>query len=253
MSSNAGRILIADDDDTFLQTTADLLRHDGFSCDCAADAAAAAVLLSDQEYDLVISDIRMPGNENLEFIREQPQIAGGLPVILITGHPTVTSAVNSIHLAVTDYVLKPIVYDDLLTKATAAIASYRAMRSIRALGQRLDAWRSETAQLEKALASKPAPSPEETLQALAKLAYGNTVETLSEVRKLRGQIVPLDRSDLACDWAGCARLNLCHHAIKDTVTVLERTKASFKSRELGALRSRLQDILSFLGEAGQNK
>jgi DNA-binding NtrC family response regulator len=245
MSSNAGRILIADDDDTFLETTAELLRREGFDCDGVSDAAAAAALLSDQEYDLLIADIRMPGNENLELIRQQPQIAQGLPVILITGYPSVATAIDSIHLAVSDYVLKPIEFDDLLLKVKKAIASYRAVQAVRRLGQRLETWRTETALLEKSLAAKPATSAEEILQALAKLAYGRAAETLSDVRESGVLVASLGTSDADC----AVRLNLCQHAIKDTIAILERTKASFKSKELGALRSRLQDLLSSLGDA----
>ncbi|MDM7916105.1 MAG: response regulator [Candidatus Eisenbacteria bacterium] len=55
-----GRILIVDDEETFRESTAEILRGEGYDCDSAPDSARAAVLLADHEYDLVIADIFMP-------------------------------------------------------------------------------------------------------------------------------------------------------------------------------------------------
>jgi DNA-binding response OmpR family regulator len=222
------------------------LRRERFECDCVHDAPAAAELLSEKAYDLLIADICMPGNEGLELIRQQRQIAEGLPVILVTGHPTVATAVDSIHLAVADYVTKPVEFAELLAKVREAISAYRALQATRRMGKRLEAWRSETALLEKSLRAKSAASAQETLQALAKLAYGHAVEAMSEARRTGVAVMPLDGAE--CTVVGCARLDLCIHALKDTVVVLHKTRASFKSKELAALRQHLEEILHNLGE-----
>ncbi len=65
---SAAKILLADDEQTFLHSTADLLRDQGYDCDCAMDAEEASALLHGAEYDLLISDINMPGNGQLEFL-----------------------------------------------------------------------------------------------------------------------------------------------------------------------------------------
>lgn len=251
MAPIAGRILIADDNETFCDTTAELLRDAGYECDCASDAAAAAALLAQKDFDLLIADIRMPGNESLELIRNQPQIAGGLPVILITGYPTVSSAIDSIHLSVSDYLVKPIELEELLDRIRKSIASHQAAQAVRRLGQRLEEWRIETSLLEKSLEAKPVLPAEQTLRAFARLAYGHAKATMDDVKKTG---IPLDQLDMSaddCPYLGCTRLNLCLHAIKDTVMILERTKASFRSKELGQLRSQLQQLLVNLGEPAQ--
>lgn len=104
----SGHILLADDEESFLSTTARLLRREGYTCDCAKDASTAIQMLREQEYDVLISDIRMPGNDDLELIREASQIAKGLPVILITGYPTVQTAIQSVGVNVSSYLVKPI-------------------------------------------------------------------------------------------------------------------------------------------------
>src|SRR5688572_30148871 len=57
----AARILVADDEPLFLRTTAELLRKAGFTCECAADGDAALRALARGSFDLVISDLNMPG------------------------------------------------------------------------------------------------------------------------------------------------------------------------------------------------
>ena len=108
------RILIADDEVTFLEATAELLRNRGFICDCATDSNSAREFLEKEKYDLLISDINMPGNRYLEFIREQSEADEILPVILVTGYPSLESAANASDLNVINYLLKPVDIEDLL-------------------------------------------------------------------------------------------------------------------------------------------
>ena len=101
--SKLGRILIADDEETFRSSTADLLRRDGYECNCVPDAGEAVKELREGSYDLLIADIHMPGNPELELVREIPVIAEGMPVLLVTGYPSANSAIEAIKLNVTAF------------------------------------------------------------------------------------------------------------------------------------------------------
>src|SRR5262245_43162642 len=90
-----GLVLIADDDAAFRMATRAYLRQNGYECEVAPDGTVAGDLLRSLEIDLLISDINMPGNRGLEFIETIPQVAAGLPVILLTGHPSPQSAARS--------------------------------------------------------------------------------------------------------------------------------------------------------------
>ena len=120
-----GRIVIADDEETFLYSTADLLRKQGYQCDCALDAAAAAELLRANDYDLLIADIKMPDNEELEFIQGIPLIAEDMPIILVTAYPSLYSAIQSVQLPVVAYMIKPIEFDELLVRVQRSIKIFR--------------------------------------------------------------------------------------------------------------------------------
>ena len=117
-----GRILIADDEESVLLSTADLLRIEGYECACASGAKTAFDMLRKKEYDLLIADIKMQGNSDLELIKKLPEIVHRMPVILVTGYPSLSSAVQSTNLPVVAYLIKPFEFSELLTVAQGAIA-----------------------------------------------------------------------------------------------------------------------------------
>ena len=102
-----GLILFADDERIVRDGLGGLLERQGFHCLGAATAEEAAEMLRATEFDVMISDIHMPGNAGLELIATVPQIDAGLPVILLTGRPTVATAARSVRLAVAAYLTKP--------------------------------------------------------------------------------------------------------------------------------------------------
>ncbi len=114
MTQKMPRILIVDDEPLFLKTTGELLRKDGYECVCAADAHTARDALAHGRFDLVLSDLNMPGNLRLEFLRDQRAAWPGIPLIVITGVPSLPTAVESLRLGIADYLLKPVSYRDLL-------------------------------------------------------------------------------------------------------------------------------------------
>jgi len=126
--SSAARILIADDEPLFLRTTAALLRKAGFDCTTAADGAAALEALSRELFDLVLSDLNMPGNLRLELLREGRTKWPDVPLIVVTGAPSLPSAIESVRLGITDYLLKPVKYEDLLSAVRRALAQQKHRR-----------------------------------------------------------------------------------------------------------------------------
>jgi DNA-binding NtrC family response regulator len=118
----AARILIADDEPLFLRTTAALLRKAGYHCETAPNGQAALELLGGESFDLILSDLNMPGNLRLELLQEGREKWPDTPLIVITGAPSLPSAIESVRLGITDYLLKPIKYEDLLSAVRRALA-----------------------------------------------------------------------------------------------------------------------------------
>ncbi len=120
----AKRILIADDEPLYLRTTAALLRKHGFECVCASNGNAALEALSTDRFDLVLSDLNMPGNFKLELLKEGRSQWPDLPLIVVTGAPSLPTAIESVRLGITDYLLKPVKIDDLLSSIRRALAHH---------------------------------------------------------------------------------------------------------------------------------
>jgi two-component system response regulator HydG len=115
------KILIADDEPLFLRTTAELLRKAGYECVTAADGNEALAALAREPFDLVLSDLNMPGNLKLELLREGRDKWPEIPLIVVTGAPSLPTAVESVRLGIADYLLKPVKYEDLLSSVRRAL------------------------------------------------------------------------------------------------------------------------------------
>jgi DNA-binding NtrC family response regulator len=122
------RILIADDEPFYLRTTGDLLRKAGFECECVSDAAAAMHALQQSRFDLMLSDLNMPGNLRLELLHHGRAKWPQTPVIVITGVPSLPSAIESLRLGIVDYLIKPVKYEDLLAAMRRALTGQRPVQ-----------------------------------------------------------------------------------------------------------------------------
>jgi two-component system nitrogen regulation response regulator GlnG len=94
-----------------------------YEVDTAPDAAAALNLLrvSDAPYDLLIADLKMPGMDGLSLIRQVKQIRSRLPIIIITGFSTESSAIEAVNLGVAAYLTKPFRVPQVLAAAAQAM------------------------------------------------------------------------------------------------------------------------------------
>ncbi len=130
------RILIADDEPLYLRTTGQLLRRAGYECVCVSDGDAALEKLRIEPFDLILSDLNMPGNLKLELLREGRSEWPNIPLIVITGVPSLPTAIESVRLGIADYLLKPVKYEDLLASVEKVLA--RSARTSRPPSERSD-------------------------------------------------------------------------------------------------------------------
>ena len=92
--ASQGNLLLADDEEMYLTTLAQLLRMHGFTVTCCGSVPEARELLEKHRYDLLVSDIQMPGGPVLDLVKRIPERNAGLPVVLMTGHPTMDTALE---------------------------------------------------------------------------------------------------------------------------------------------------------------
>jgi len=109
-------VLIADDETTIRETLADVLRETGYHVTTAADGLQAIDCIENGNVDIALLDIRMPGMDGMEVLARTREISPDTLVIMVTAFGTINSAVESVKLGASDYVSKPVVFDDILMK-----------------------------------------------------------------------------------------------------------------------------------------
>jgi len=115
------KILLVDDDSSVRRVLQFKLQKRGYVVETAADGGAAIVLLREQPFDLLLSDIRMPKMDGIELLSQAKTFQPAIKVILITAHATVTQAVQAVKLGAFDYITKPFEDDELFVAIDKAL------------------------------------------------------------------------------------------------------------------------------------
>jgi two-component system, OmpR family, response regulator CpxR len=114
------RLLLVDDEEQFLEVLAERLEARNFDVRTAFSGDEAIAKLQEQESDVVILDVLMPGKDGLETLKEIKQLRPIVEVIMLTGHATVETAIEGMKLGAYDYLMKPSETEDLVTKISKA-------------------------------------------------------------------------------------------------------------------------------------
>ena len=107
------RLLIADDEPSVRHSLGRLMKARGHEVEVAADGQEACRLLGGQEFDWVITDLKMPGADGMEVLRTARERAPSTTVIMMTAYGTVDVAVEAMRLGAKHFLEKPISADDL--------------------------------------------------------------------------------------------------------------------------------------------
>ncbi len=239
------RILLADDEAIFLKTTSNMLQENGYTCDCVTDADSALEMLRSNDYDLLISDIKMPGNSNMELISNISKIAAGIPVILVTAYPSIDNAIQALKLHVCDYLLKPIDFGVLLKRVNELLKSFSASQDIlREINQSIGKWREDLENMEKLSSEAAEKASLKSFDSYLDVMFKNMFETLMHLKDIAKKSVLENDEQFYCNQIGCVKLSAYRDALAETVKTLKRTRNSFKSKELGELRGKLEKLLA---------
>src|SRR3989304_2889251 len=101
-------ILLIDDEEMILDSLSAILFKDGYQVDCAKSGDEALEILRQKQYDLIITDIRMPGINGLEMVEHLKTFKPNQKILVITGYGSLETAVKAQHRGVSDYLIKPI-------------------------------------------------------------------------------------------------------------------------------------------------
>jgi excisionase family DNA binding protein len=120
-SGGRPRVLVVDDEATIRDLLSKTLALAEYDVDMAHDGRAALERLRIIPYDLLITDLKMPGVDGLTVIREARRLKADLPVIIITGFSNEASAIEAVNLGVSGYLTKPFRVPRVLAAASKAL------------------------------------------------------------------------------------------------------------------------------------
>jgi two-component system response regulator AtoC len=123
--NSQGNVLVVDDDPAVGKVLSAQLAQAGIACRHVPDAAAALVQLREHPVDVVITDLRMPGASGLELLAEITVRWPEIPVILLTAHGSVGTAVEAMKKGAADFLLKPFDREEILFTVRKQIAAAR--------------------------------------------------------------------------------------------------------------------------------
>ena len=114
-------ILLVDDDEAFRVVMAGELTHRGFQVSKAKDGKEALVLLKMGQPDVVLLDLQLPDISGLDVLKAAPDLSPGSEVIMLTGHGSLDTAIESIRMGAFDYASKPCPIDELEVRIQRAV------------------------------------------------------------------------------------------------------------------------------------
>lgn len=118
-------ILVVDDDKSMREFLELILKREKYNVTCVKDGADAILLLKENYFDLVITDLMMPVINGLELLKKAKELYPDIKVIMITAFGTIDTAIEAIKLGAYDYITKPFNNDDLRLRIRRAIETQR--------------------------------------------------------------------------------------------------------------------------------
>ncbi len=123
MTGNKMNVLVIDDEQLVCDFIISGLTESGYMCTAATDAAIACDNISRQHFDVILLDIRLPGLSGIEMLRRGCLNLSSTVAIMITGVNDIDTAVETLKLGVSDYLVKPFTIDKVVGSITAALKS----------------------------------------------------------------------------------------------------------------------------------
>jgi EAL domain-containing protein (putative c-di-GMP-specific phosphodiesterase class I) len=128
-SARPGRVLVVDDDEALCRALSRVLASTGHEVHQAVSAAEALALLERIDFDVVVSDVHMPGSSGIELLQHVSRAKVDLPVVLLTAGPSVDSAVRAVTYGGFRYLVKPVPVQVLETTVREALGARRLARA----------------------------------------------------------------------------------------------------------------------------
>jgi len=133
------KILIVDDQINALKVLMAILADEGYEVSKATSGTEAlSILRKEEKIDAVLADLKMPGMDGMDFFRSVKEMRGSIPFIIMTAYGTVKSAVQALKEGVTNYLIKPLDFDELIIMLDKSIREREMATELEQLRKKMD-------------------------------------------------------------------------------------------------------------------
>lgn len=135
----SAKILVVDDEKAIRDSISFVLKDEGFNTDTASDGEEALEKIKADDFDIIISDIKMPKWDGIQLLDKTNQYSPESFFIIMTAYASIDSAINALRKGAVDYFIKPIEFDDLIIRIKRLLNYKKAVLENKALRQRISA------------------------------------------------------------------------------------------------------------------
>lgn len=133
-----GKVLVIDDEKSIRNTLKDILSYEKLEVDLAEDGLKGLELVRENDYNLILCDIKMPNIDGLEFLEKVEILKPGSTVVMISGHGNIETAVDSLKKGAFDYIAKPLDLNRLLVTVRNALERKELVEETKTLKRKLN-------------------------------------------------------------------------------------------------------------------
>ena len=236
-------VLVADDEEEHVELAVAALEHHGIPARGVSQVETALALLAREPISCVIADIRMPGNENLEFVQAIARIDDTLPVLLLTAYPSFEIARRGLELAVSAYITKPFDSEDLARRTRDAIRYGVIARGVARSRLAVDDLSSQLSDVGSLLTPGTDRATRLAADQIVGASLGAVSATMRNLAEVVDACLSVPSPAHAVQPLNCPSPEALLAALREAIETLERTKNAFRSKEIAALRRNLQGVV----------
>jgi YesN/AraC family two-component response regulator len=153
------------------------------------------------------------------------------------------SAIQSIELPVMAYLVKPVDFGELLEKVRTSIQNSRLIKTAKNIWKRLQQWSEDLKTVEEMVNIMPQYESPMHVETFINLTFQNILGILLDLRHLTNTAAVGNIKNEICHLFNCPHLQVLRGALSEAIEVIEKTKSSFKSKDLGELRKKLEGLV----------